>query len=156
MRGISAELQIKQATSEGAIRLVAPLFDQYRVFYQQSSDLEASYKFLYDRWVARESTLFVATDRNKAVGFVHLYPMFLSDVMKRFWILNDLYVIEAARRDGVGRALIQEAERFARETGSGGLNLSTAADNVRAQLLYESEGYVRDLGFIYYNKFLNG
>jgi ribosomal protein S18 acetylase RimI-like enzyme len=143
------------ATTEAHIQLVAPLFDQYRVFYRREPNLEASYRFLRERWEARESVLFLALDdAGEALGFVHLYPSFLSDRMLRFWILNDLYVIPSARKNGAARALMRRAERHAVETGSAGLTLSTAIDNVNAQSLYESEGYVRDSEFFYYNRFL--
>jgi GNAT superfamily N-acetyltransferase len=140
------------ATTEAHIRLASPLFDQYRVFYKQTPDLEASYRFLRERWIARESVLFLALDeRGEAVGFVHLYPFFLS--MRRFWVLNDLYVTPPARRKGTARALMRCAAQHAFETGSAGLTLSTGIDNVHAQALYESEGYVRDTRFLSYNRF---
>ncbi|MDB5072324.1 MAG: N-acetyltransferase [Candidatus Eremiobacteraeota bacterium] len=147
--------RIARAASEAHIRLAAPLFDAYRVFYRQPPDPGGSYRFLYERWVANESVLFIAFGENgAAIGFVHLYPLFLSDRMLRFWVLNDLFVTPEHRRSGAARALMQRAERHAAETGSAGLNLSTATDNVNAQALYESEGYVRDAEFVYYNKFL--
>ena len=140
------------ATTEAHIRLASPLFDQYRVFYKQTPDLEASYRFLRERWIARESVLFLALDeRGEAVGFVHLYPFFLS--MRRFWVLNDLYVTPPARRKGTARALMRCAAQHAFETGSAGLTLSTGIDNLHAQALYESEGYVRDTRFLSYNRF---
>jgi GNAT superfamily N-acetyltransferase len=118
-------VEIIAATTEAHVRLAAPLFDQYRVFYKQTPDLKASYRFLRERWIARESVLFLALDeRGEAVGFVHLYPFFLS--MRRFWVLNDLYVTPPARRKGTARALIRRAARHASETGSAGLTLSTA------------------------------
>ncbi len=142
-------------TTEAHIRLAAPLFDQYRVFYGQTPDLEASYEFLRERWIARESVLFLAIeDGGEASGFVQLFPFFLSGPMRRFWVLNDLYVKPSGRRKGTARALMRRAEQHACETGSAGLTLSTAIDNVNAQTLYESEGYVRDSLFFYYNRFL--
>lgn len=141
---------------ESDIQRAAPLFDQYRVFYGQQSDIEGSYAFLYGRWVAQESVLFIASDTaDTAAGFLQLYPAFLSDRMLRFWILNDLYVRPESRRKGVARLLMKRAERHARDTSSGGLTLSTALDNVKAQRLYESEGYVRDRNFLYYNRFFD-
>jgi|SRR5579862_1343608 len=146
---------IVQATTELQIQLAAPLFDAYRVFYKQEPNPEASYRFLYERWVARESILYLALDNaNRAVGFVHLYPYFVSDRMLRFWVLNDLYVIPAWRRRGTARALMRRAEQHAAETRSAGLTLSTAIYNLGAQRLYESEGYERDADFVYYNRFL--
>ena len=147
-------LEFLTATSDAHIRLAAPLFDQYRVFYGQTPDLEASYRFLRERWIARESVLFLALDDGgEAIGFVQLFPVFLSGQMRRFWLLNDLYVKPSGRRQGTARGLMQRAEEHARETGSAGLTLSTAIDNVNAQALYESEGYVRDSQFFHYNRF---
>jgi len=143
-----------QATTEAHIRLAAPLFDEYRVFYGQRPDVEASYRFVRERWVARESVVFLAlADNGEAIGFVQLFPVFLSGQMRRFWVLNDLYVKPPGRRQGTARALMRRAEQHALETGSAGLTLSTAIDNVNAQALYESEGYVRDSQFFHYNRF---
>jgi GNAT superfamily N-acetyltransferase len=142
-------------TTDAHIRLAAPLFDQYRVFYGQTSDIEASYRFLRERWIARESVLLLAIEEGgEGSGFVQLFPVFLSGQMRRLWVLNDLYVKPDARRKGTARALMRRAEQHALETASAGLTLSTGIDNVNAQALYESEGYVRDSLFFYYNRFL--
>ena len=44
-------------------------------------------------------------------------------------LMNDLYVDEAARGEGVGRALIEAAAEIARERGAHSLEWSTAPDN---------------------------
>lgn len=64
--------------------------------------------------------------------------------MARIWILNDLFVAPAARRGGVGRAMLTEAAQFGRRMGSARLILSTARTNGPAQRLYESMGWQRD------------
>ncbi len=132
---------------------VAPLFDAYRTFYRFAPDPQGAYGFLHARWSARESVLFFAHGGDaRPLGFVHLYPIFLSGAMRRFWLLNDLFVAPEARRRGVGRALLRRAERHARETGAAGLTLSTAVTNATAQHLYEREGYLRDRDFYTYNR----
>jgi ribosomal protein S18 acetylase RimI-like enzyme len=98
--------------------------------------------------------LFIGYDGGEPQGFVQLYPIFASVEMRRLWVLNDLFVADAARRSGIGRALMRRAERHARETGAAGLTLSTALDNARAQRLYESELYERDAVFCVYNRML--
>jgi GNAT superfamily N-acetyltransferase len=145
-------MEIRMAESAGDIRRVAPLFDAYRRFYGANSDPEGALAFLLERWRLRESVLFAAFDAEAPAGFIHLYPLFLSVEMRRFWLLNDLYVSPDARRGGVGRALMRRAEQHARETNAAGLTLSTAIDNVTAQGLYESESYVRDIKFFVYNR----
>lgn len=145
-------MRIRLAESLEDIRVVAPLFDAYRVFYKAPSDPQRALEFLTERWQLRESALFIAFEGTTPVGFVHLYPLFLSVSMRRFWLLNDLFVIPPARRTGAGRLLMRRAERHAHETGAAGLTLSTAVDNAAAQTLYVSEGYRRDERFFVFNK----
>jgi len=145
-------IEVRKADSEDDIRVVAPLFDAYRVFYKAQSDPQRALDFLLARRRARESVIFVAFEGDRPVGFVQLYPIFSSVSMEPLWLLNDLYVHPGTRRGGVGRALMQRAEEHARATGAGGLTLSTATNNKPAQGLYESEGYERDREFLVYNK----
>jgi GNAT superfamily N-acetyltransferase len=144
-------LEIIRATTEDVDR-IAPLFDAYREFYKAESDLEGSTKFIRERLELAESVIFLAMVDGRAVGFVQLFPMFAPVQLKRLWILNDLYVDESARKGGVGHALMQRAEEHARETGARGLYLRTATDNLPAQSLYESCGWVRDTKFYRYDK----
>lgn len=136
-------LHVRRATPAD-IDLVAPLFDGYRQFYGCSSDLDFARRFLRERLEADESVVFVAMTDEKAVGFVQLYPTFTSIGAKRAWILNDLFVAPEARRQGVGRALMDAARAFAEEMGAAWLELATAKDNARAQALYRSCGYKKD------------
>ncbi|MEO1522663.1 MAG: hypothetical protein AAFU78_18045 [Cyanobacteria bacterium J06633_2] len=72
---------------------VSWLFDNYCVFYQQPSDLNAAKTFLRDRLQNSDSAIFVAVeDALQIVGFTQLYPSFSSVSMERIWILNDLFV----------------------------------------------------------------
>jgi GNAT superfamily N-acetyltransferase len=131
--------------------LIAPLFDAYRQFYQAAADLAGAREFIYQRLVHDESVIFLAMEGEAALGFVQLYPVFASVAMQRLWLLNDLLVEPSARRQGVGQALMKRSEEFARETGSRGLFLRTAADNLPAQRLYERCGWVRDQQFYRYD-----
>ena len=54
-----------------------------------------------------------------------------------------LAVAPAARRRGVGRALVQAGVAAAGEAGAASLFLEVAAGNVAAVALYESEGFER-------------
>jgi ribosomal protein S18 acetylase RimI-like enzyme len=129
---------------------VAPLFDAYRQFYDQPSDLELARRFVADRLERDESVIFVAERDGCAVGFVQLYPVFSSTTARprRLWLLNDLYVAPEARHGGVARALMAAARRMAEETGACGLELVTARTNVVAQRLYQSLGWHRDDAFL--------
>jgi GNAT superfamily N-acetyltransferase len=129
---------------------VSRLFDQYRVFYNQSSDLDSATKFLQERFQNQDSTVLIARDCDRVVAFIQLYPSFSSVSMKRVWILNDLFVDEFYRKRGIAKLLMSAAEQFARETGAIRLVLSTQISNITAQALYESLGYIKDKDFDHY------
>lgn len=132
---------------------LASLFDQYRQFYKQASDLEGARAFLKERLLHQESVVFVAQPdaSPKLVGFTQLFPSFSSVGMKRLWILNDLFVAPDARQLGAGKALLQAAVDFARADGARGVSLKTAVDNINAQKLYEASNWTRDEKFLTYN-----
>jgi ribosomal protein S18 acetylase RimI-like enzyme len=143
-------IQVQQATIND-LDIITPLFDAYRMFYQQTSDLNVARNFLSERLNNQESVIFFATNEDmKGLGFVQLYPSFSSVSAKRLWILNDLFVAETARRSGVARQLMQRARDFAITTNAKGLFLETAHDNFQGQSLYESLGYQRNSEFYYF------
>jgi ribosomal protein S18 acetylase RimI-like enzyme len=131
---------------------LAPLFDGYRVFYQQPSDPPRARAFMEERLRNDDSVIFLArdTDTRDALGFTQLYASFSSVSTARIWILNDLFVSPTARTRGVGRALMDRATAHARESGAIRLELSTAKTNHTAQRLYEAIGYKRDEVFYRY------
>ena len=134
----------------------ARIFDQYRVFYHQESDLDGARKFLFDKFEHQESVIFAArnTDTNEFVGFTQLYPSFSSISMKRVWILNDLFVNENYRKLGIATKLMNRAKEFAILTKAKGIQLETSIHNEKAQRLYESLGYKRHDAAYHYFLFL--
>jgi ribosomal protein S18 acetylase RimI-like enzyme len=129
---------------------VSGLFNLYRIFYQQDSNLDGAKRYIKERIESNESVIFIVKDTEKYVGFTQLYPTFSSISMKRAWILNDLYVAAEARKRGVGETLLQKAKDYAIATGANSISLSTAPDNFSAQSLYEKNGYERDSQFYHY------
>jgi len=144
-------LEVRKATIDD-IEKLAVLFDGYRQFYEQPSNLEKAHSFLLDRLQLNESTVFIAlNDSGEGVGFTQLYPMFSSVRMRRIWILNDLFVSPTARKQGVGAALMQAATAFATSQGAAGLELATAKDNTSAKSVYEALGWEMDTEFDHYS-----
>lgn len=135
---------------EDDLDVLTPLFDAYRQFYGQASDLERARTFLADRLRLEESVVFLAFEGGRAIGFTQLYPSFTSVGTARTLVLNDLYVAGDNRRGGVGKALIAAAVAYARETGAKGLSLTTGVENVAAQAVYERLGWEREVRFIGY------
>jgi ribosomal protein S18 acetylase RimI-like enzyme len=137
-------ISVRQATIHD-LDLVAPLFDAYRVFYGQPTDIPRATQFLRDRFAHQESVVLLATDgEGVGAGFVQLYPIFSSVRTTRIYLLNDLFVAAGTRRRGVAATLMREAVDFARAVGASGMTLATAHTNAPAQRLYESLGWTRD------------
>ena len=131
---------IRRASPDDA-EAIAPLFDLYRTFYQQPSDLALARRFIGERLEHEQSVVLLAEVAGKAVGFTQLFPSFSSVRAGRSWILNDLYVHASARRNGVARALLRAAAEFARADGALRLELETDPDNRSAQALYRHMGW---------------
>jgi ribosomal protein S18 acetylase RimI-like enzyme len=123
---------------------LAPLFDAYRRFYGQPGDVALAADFLHARMERGESAVLVAEADGQLLGFCQLYPTWCSVAAARIFVLYDLFVDDAVRRAGVGRALMEAAQAFGRAAGAVRLDLSTAHANTRAQALYESLGWQRD------------
>src|SRR5262245_9908484 len=109
------------------------LFDAYRCFYKQPSDVGAAREFLQNRRERKESVVFLALDQGSVVGFTQLYPCFSSVGMSHIWILNDLFVEGTARGRGIGRKLIDHVLSYAAQTGAAKVVLETGVENKGAQ-----------------------
>lgn len=139
---------IKRASLDD-LELIVPLFDAYRVFYEQKSDGDAARIFLKERFLRNETLLLLALDNGKPVGFTQLYTTFSSVSMQPFYILNDLFVISESRKKGVGEALLNSAKEYCKRAGYKGLALETAVSNP-AQKLYERLGWTKDETYLHY------
>lgn len=133
--------------------VIASLFDAYRQFYEQESDLALARSFIRDRLKNNESVVLLATnDAEQALGFCQLYPTFCSVEAKPIYSLYDLFIRPEERRSGAARTLLLAAEKLAAENGKARMELATAKTNKAAQAAYESLGWIRDDAFYTYSK----
>lgn len=137
-----------RATKEYIAQLV-PLFDQYRIFYGQSSNLKAAKNFLELRISNKESVIFMALRNEEVVGFTQLYPTYSSVSLLPYYILNDLFVTPNCRSQGIGETLLSRAKTFCVACGYKGLALETTINNP-AQRLYEKLGWKKDSHCFHY------
>ena len=137
--------------SENHLDELSRLFNLYRIFYQEKSNYQKAYDFICARMEKEESVIYVANDEDDQLrGFVQLYPSFCSVALIPIMILYDLYVDKNHRGEGIGRALMNQASRHAKDNDFKRLELSTAITNVIGQSLYESLNYQRDEDFYHY------
>lgn len=147
-------LQISDLTTDD-LAGVSRLFDLYRQFYDQTPDPFRAQRFLSERLTRRESVVLVAaTTGDGPIGFCQLYPGFCSIEAAPIYTLSDLFVLPETRRGGVGRALLEAAERRAMADGKVRMELTTARSNLKAQSLYASLGWVLDEVYLAYHRHL--
>ncbi len=140
---------------ETQLDILAELFNEYRIFYEQENDLAASRVFIQQNLAQARSKIFLLFDEEgMPVGFSQLYPAICSLAMRPYYYLSDLYVIKSARKNGYARYLMKYiTDHFSCE-GAQRLTLDTATTNRIAQTLYESLGYEREEVYITYHQIL--
>ncbi len=72
------------------------------------------------------------------LGFATVFWTWQTLDAARVGVLNDLFVVPAARGQGVGRMLIEHCRGMCRKRGAAKLYWDTAPDNETAQRLYDS------------------
>ncbi|MGX7666662.1 GNAT family N-acetyltransferase [Flavobacterium pedocola] len=148
------DIEIKKINSSEN-EIVIELFDKYRIFYKQPSDIELAKTYIKERLEQNEAQIYVAyvKENPKPIGFTLLYPKFSSVSAKKNWHIGDLYVEIDQRKKGIGEKLLNTALNFAKNDGANFISLNTATDNYSAQKLYESFGFVKQEylpGYLYY------
>ena len=92
--------------------------------------------------VLNDSTqvIFVAETNNKVVGYIHLvnYDVIYADNFKN---CLGLAVDNDYKRNGIGSALLNQAEIWAKENGAAGIRLCSGVEREKAHQFYQSQGY---------------
>jgi ribosomal protein S18 acetylase RimI-like enzyme len=145
-------MEIVRATA-AHLQPTAELFNLYRMFYEQPSDIAGATAFIQANLAHERSQIFLLIDDNgRPVAFSQLYPTWCSTAMRPFMYLSDLFVHPSARRHGHARTLMQFLIETFGQQAMHRLTLETATTNLSAQALYESLGYQRDGVFITYHR----
>lgn len=124
------------------------LWQRYLAFYDHPLP-EATIAFTWARLMDPDSTLKarLAVLDGVIVGFAVHQHHHSTWVMGEDCYLEDLFVADAARGHGVGRALIADLQALARSKGWHRLYWHTDEKNVRARALYDSfvpsDGHIR-------------
>jgi ribosomal protein S18 acetylase RimI-like enzyme len=89
--------------------------------------------------------IFVAEVENQIVGFICLWLKVQSEELDEepaeYAFISDLVILPAYRSQGLGRALLQTAEEYARRHEATSLKLEVLAKNEGALSLYQRHGF---------------
>jgi GNAT superfamily N-acetyltransferase len=141
---VAAEVEIAPLADE-AFEELLPLIAAYQRFYEVKEIDEERNRTFFRRFLApsEDGLLLGARREGRLVGYACLYWHFSSLEACESVLMNDLYVAENVRGEGIGRALIEATVEVARERGAPYVEWSTAPDNETAQRLYDSTGAER-------------
>ncbi|MBU0495816.1 MAG: GNAT family N-acetyltransferase [Chloroflexi bacterium] len=84
----------------------------------------------------------VARASGELAGYVAVCRIPKLDVRAGFLFVDEVYVLPAYRRHGVGAALLEAAAQLAGELGLAGVRLLARPENAAARRLYRSLGFV--------------
>jgi GNAT superfamily N-acetyltransferase len=132
-----------------------PLWDGYNAFYGREGITALPEEITNLTWSrffdGYEPIRAVVAERaDKLVGLVHYLFHRSSTGLRSNCYLQDLFTVESARGQGVGRALIEEVYRRAAQAGSGRVYWQTHETNATAMKLYDK--VAEKSGFIIYRK----
>ena len=135
VRACLVELQDHERAMEPALREGAAMADAHLVHLLARCDEYAG-------------TIFVALDAVEVVGVVSVWgrvpPYGPDDVPFDIAYISDLAVRSTHRGRGIGRALLERAEAFARERGAAVLRVGVRTRNAGARRLYATVGFTDD------------
>jgi GNAT superfamily N-acetyltransferase len=132
-----------------------PLWDGYNAFYGREGKTalpEEITNLTWSRFFDGYEPIhaLVAERTDKLVGLVHYLFHRSSTGPRSNCYLQDLFTVESARGQGIGRALIEEVYRRAAQAGSGRVYWQTHETNATAMKLYDK--LAEKSGFIIYRK----
>lgn len=108
------------------IDILSKLFNEYRIFYQQPSDVTSCRAFILQNLQQHRSKIFLLLDdQGQSFGFSQLYPSVCSISMRPYYYLSDLYIIQCARKKGYGRYLMKHISDHFTNQGVQRLTLDT-------------------------------
>jgi len=135
------DVRVEPVASEQLDPLL-PLIAAYQRFYEVEDVDDDRNRAFFSRFLAPsdEGMLLGAWCDDELRGYACLYWHFSSLVPAETVLMNDLYVVEAHRGEGIGRALIEASAAIARQRGASHLHWVTAPDNAAARRLYDTTG----------------
>lgn len=94
-----------------------------------------------------EDAIYVAEDEmdGQVVGFVRLQTQVDYFSREKLGYIANIAVDKNYESQGIGRKLIESAEKWAREKGYGLLRLHVFVENERAQQIYKENGFQQDI-----------
>jgi RimJ/RimL family protein N-acetyltransferase len=129
------------------VEALLPLMRAYCDFYEVApgdGDLEALVRALIADPEHEGTQLLARDDAGGTVGFATIYWTWSTTDACQIGVMNDLFVVDGARGQGLADQLIDACRNECARRGARRLTWQTAPDNLRAQAVYDRVGAVRE------------
>lgn len=113
----------------------------FQLWPEKKLDCDILKKVFYDVLNMKDQFYFCALHDNKVVGFCSLSARKRLGWQGTIANIDEMIVDEKHRGTGIGRALVEYAERKARSVGCSGIELDSALHRKEAHKFYEHLGF---------------
>jgi ribosomal protein S18 acetylase RimI-like enzyme len=132
-------MAVRRAGLEDTEAVGRLLHDFNTEFDESTPGPQALAERMRDLIASGETAVVLVGDGPEGLAVLRFRPSIWSDALECY--LAELYVAPDHRGRGLGRALMEDAIRLAREEGADYMDLGTSEDDTAARGLYESLGF---------------
>lgn len=136
--------EIRRAGAGDAANVARLLHDFNSEYDEPTPSVPALTERLGELLGDNEITVLLAGDPPTGFALFRLRPSLWAKAADAY--LEELYVIPAQRRKGIGRALLEASIEAARDAGANHFELTTGETDTEARALYESRGFTNHEG----------
>lgn len=139
------DVQIRRSTAD-EIPAIVRLMRSFAEYENLGDYCEITEERLHDVMFGDEAFVegLVAFHDDRPIAYAMFYPYFASFRGQRGFYLEDIYIADDYRRNGLGEAMIRIIARLAKQRGFERLDFQVLAWNTPAVKFYEKLGAIRD------------
>ena len=139
------DIQIRKSTPD-EVPTIVRLMRDFAEFEDLGDYCEVTEQRLFDVMFGDEAFVegLVAFHKGEAVAYALFYPYFASFRGQCGYYLEDIFIAEEFRRNGLGEAMVRIIARLAKQRGFERIDFQVLEWNTPAVKFYEKLGAIRD------------
>ncbi len=126
--------------------IITDLNDIYRLICELEETVLDKHNFekVYIKNITDENIYYLVTFiDNKIIAFVSVHIQYLLHHAGKVAEIQDLFVVQEHRNLNIGKILVQESEKWAKEQGVNDIEVSSNQRRLQAHKFYERENYIK-------------
>jgi PhnO protein len=125
---------------------ITDLNDVYRLICELEETVldKQNFEKVYIKNITDENIYYLVTlIENKIIAFVSIHIQYLLHHAGKVAEVQDLFVVQEHRNLNIGKILVQESEKWAKEQGANDIEVSSNQRRLQAHKFYERENYIK-------------